>query len=155
MKVTRVPLLALLVGSAILAPGSSTATGFFGKSGFLRVTKQCAGFTGNPGSHCTILSANIPEIPVDAKIYYSQPGGIPGLGLDSNVVLDDGNGNRAVGRCTLDLTYAGICTFSGGTGRFAGFNARVDVTPPSDGVTWKWLGTYEFESVGISWPRPR
>ena len=40
---------------------------------------------------------------------------IPAGMLDSNVVLDAGNGNRAVGRCTLDLvTGLGLCTFSDG-----------------------------------------
>ncbi len=48
--------------------------------------------------------------------------------LDSNVVLDAVTGNRAVGRCTLDFqTFLGLCTFSDGTGKFAGFEARVDV----------------------------
>jgi hypothetical protein len=65
--------------------------------------------------------------------------------LDSNVVLDAGSGNRAVGRCTLDLgTGLGLCTFSDGIGQFAGFRARVDVTPPTDGLHWHWNGTYSF-----------
>jgi len=155
MRVTRITALtALLAGVAVVAPGTSTAT--FGRSGFLRVTKECSGFTDQPGSHCTVVSANIPEIPAGAKIYYGQPAGIPGVGMDSNVVLDAGKGNKAVGRCTLDeATGVGICTFSDGTGRLAGFKARVDVSPPTDGVNWKWHGTYEFESVGISWPWPR
>jgi hypothetical protein len=67
--------------------------------------------------------------------------------LDSNVVLDAGNGNRAVGRCTLDgTTGLGLCTFSDGLGRFAGFQARVDVTY-TGGADWELNGTYSFERV--------
>jgi hypothetical protein len=152
MKATRMSLLALsLVGAAALAPGA-TASDRFQRSGFLKVTKECTGFTGQAGSFCTITSASIPGIPVGAKVYYSQPEGVPGLGLDSNVVLDAGGGNRAMGRCTLDTSLQGLCTFSDGIGDLAGFTARVDVTT-TDYVNWTWLGTYEFKDVGIGWPR--
>jgi hypothetical protein len=157
MKVTRASLFALmpLIGAAALTPGASAASEYFAKSGFLRVTKECSGFTGDPGSFCEVTSSSTPAIPVGSKIYYGQPGGLPGVGLDSNVVLDGGDGNRAVGRCTLDFsTGTGLCTFSDGTGKLAGFTARVDVST-KDGLNWQWLGTYEFESLGIGWPLPR
>jgi hypothetical protein len=58
------------------------------------------------------------EIKVGSRVYYDQTAGIPAGLLDSIVVLDAGNGNRAVGRCNLDLTTArGLCTFSDRTGR--------------------------------------
>ena len=64
--------------------------------------------------------------------------------LDSNIVLDAGDGNRAVGHCTLDLvTRLGLCTFSDGTGELAGFHARVDVSHLG-GRDWAWDGTYSF-----------
>jgi hypothetical protein len=82
---------------------------------------------------------------VGAKVIYDQAAGIPAGVLDSNVVLDAGGGSRAVGRCTLDLTTGlGLCAFSDGTGGLAGFHARADVTPPTDGVNWHWEGTYGF-----------
>ena len=81
------------------------------------------------GSFCTITSSNLSRILVGSTIVYDQAAGIPAGMLDSNVVLDAGNGNRAVGRCTLDFsTGLGLCTFSDGTGRFAGFQARVEVS---------------------------
>jgi hypothetical protein len=41
----------------------------------------------------------------------------------------------------------GLCTFSDGTGRFAGFNARVQVSPPPDAQDdWHWEGTYSFSA---------
>lgn len=148
MKTTRVPLaiLGLLVGVGVLAPGSSPLSASFGRSGFLQVEKECSEYQGQPGQFCTITLSNISEITPDSKVFYTQPAGIPAGVLDSNVVLDAGDGNRAVGRCTLDLTTGlGLCTFSDGTGRLAGFHARVDVTPPSyEGDDWHWRGTYEF-----------
>ena len=115
----------------------------------LRVTKECSEYTGAAGSFCTITSSNLGRIKVGSRVYYDQPVGIPAGLLDSNVVLDAGNGNRAVGRCTLDLTTGlGLCTFSDGTGRFAGFNARVRVTPPASAEDdWHWDGTYSFSSL--------
>jgi hypothetical protein len=112
------------------------------------VTKECSQYFGNAGEFCTITSSNLRTIKVGSRVYYDQPVGIPAGLLDSNVVLDAGNGNRAVGRCTLDLTTGlGLCTFSDGTGRFAGFNARVRVSPPTATEDWRWDGTYSFSPL--------
>jgi hypothetical protein len=112
----------------------------------LHVTKECSKDTGEPGSFCTITSSNLPRIKVGSRVYYYQSP-IVSTGLqDSNVVLDAGNGNRAVGRCTVELATAfGLCTFSDGMGRFDGFSARVRVSPDDDGVHYHWDGTYSFD----------
>ena len=148
MNTTRVPLaiLGLLVAVAVLAPGTAPLSASLGRSGSLRVDKECSEYLGQPGQFCTITSSNISAITPDSKVFYTQPAGIPAGMLDSNVVLDAGDGSRAVGRCTLDLTTGlGLCTFSDGTGRLAGFHARVDVTPPRGaGDDWHWRGTYQF-----------
>jgi hypothetical protein len=120
------------------------------RNGQLHVTKECSANQGLAGQFCTITSSNLAEIKVGSKVIYDQPAGIPTGLLDSNVVLDAGGGNRAVGRCTLDLANGlGLCTFSDGTGTFAGFQARVDVSPPppTDGVNWHWNGTYSFKAL--------
>jgi hypothetical protein len=112
------------------------------RNGQLHVTKECSQDKGAAGDHCTITSSNLAEIKVGSKVFYDQAAGIPTGLLDSNVVLDAGNGNRAVGRCTLDLTTGlGLCTFSDGTGQFARFTARVDVDCRSG---CRWDGTYSF-----------
>jgi hypothetical protein len=151
MKTTRVPLaiLGLLVGVAVLAPSTASVSASSGRSGFLHVDKECSEYEGQPGQFCTITSSNLSAITPGAKVVYTQPAGIPAGVLDSNVLLDAGDGNRAIGRCTVDAaTGLGLCTFSDGTGRFAGFHARVDVTPPrNDGDDWHWRGTYGWESV--------
>jgi hypothetical protein len=110
----------------------------------LHATKECSQYTGAAGSFCTITSSNLPEIKVGSRVIYDQAAGIPAGVLDSNVVLDAGDGDRALGRCTLDFaTGLGLCTFSDGTGRFTGFHARVDVSHLG-GRDWAWDGTYSF-----------
>jgi hypothetical protein len=108
----------------------------------LHVTKECSQDLGRAGDFCTITSSNLAEIKVGSRVYYDQALGIPTGLLDSNVIVDAGSGNRAVGRCTLDLsTGLGLCTFSDGTGQFTGFHARVDVDCRSG---CRWDGTYSF-----------
>jgi len=128
-----------------LSPGAASASASSAKKGDLHVTKECSEYTGAAGDFCTITSSNLAAIGVDSKVIYDLAAGIPTGLLDSDVVLDAGNGNRAVGHCTLDLgTGFGLCTFSDGTGQFTGFHARVEVSPPTDGLNWHWDGTYSF-----------
>src|SRR5262245_59037326 len=109
----------------------------------VHITKECSQYTGVAGSFCTITSSDLSLIGVGSSVFYDQAAGIPAGLLDSNIVLDAGNGNRALGRCTLDLgSGLGRCTFSDGTGDLRGIHAQFDVTPPSDGVHWHWDGTY-------------
>jgi len=37
-----------------------------------------------------------------------------------------------------------VCAFRGGTGKFTGFQASVDVTANEDFSIWYWNGTYSF-----------
>jgi hypothetical protein len=145
-KITRLVATAVVAGFAALTPASSVGVASVSASagkGDLHVTKECSQYNGTAGSFCTITSSNLTKILVGSKVFYDQAAGIPTGLLDSNVVLDAGNGDRAVGRCTLDLsTGLGLCTFSDGTGRFTGFQARVEVSYL--GPEWAWHGTYSF-----------
>jgi hypothetical protein len=68
--------------------------------------------------------------------------------LDSNVILDAGSDNRAIGRCTFDLTTnLGLCTFSDGTGDLSGFHARINVDCTPGPSACALNGTYGFHSV--------
>ena len=112
------------------------------RSGDLHVTKECSAYKGLAGDFCTITSSNIEEIEAGAKIIYAEAAG-EGT-LDTDVVLDAGSGNTAKGHVVLDLAANnGTATFSGGTGKFVGFEAHADVTADSDGL-WHWEGTYSF-----------
>jgi hypothetical protein len=118
------------------------------RSGALHVNKECSEYTGLAGSFCTITSSNIKAIEVGSKVFYAQA---MGADLDSDVVLDvPGPGdNKAFGHCQLDgQTGLGLCTFSGGTGKFSTFQARANVTPPDPDdpqQNWHWDGTYSFD----------
>jgi hypothetical protein len=142
---TQLVMLASFVILALsLSWGAISVLASNGKSGSLHVTKDCPEYTGLAGDHCTIASSDLAEIAVGSKIYYDQAAGIPTGLLDSNVVLDAGNGDRAVGRCTFDLsTGHGLCTFSNGMGRLAGFTAEAKVACLV-GTLCTVDGTYKF-----------
>ena len=150
----RLAILGLLVAVAVVAPDTSSVSASLGRSGALHVDKNCTDYHGQPGEFCTVTSSSLSEIAPGAKVVYTQPAGIPAGMLDSNVLLDTGEGSRAIGRCTLDfMTGRGLCTFTDGTGSFAGFHARVEVSPPaSEGDDWHWRGTYGFRE-GAARPR--
>ena len=78
-------------------------------------------------------------------MFYDQAAGVPEGMLDSNVILDAGHGNRAVGRCTLDAaTFLVVCKFSAGTVKLAGFHATVYISF-RDGQ-FAWDGSYRFST---------
>jgi len=73
-------------------------------------------------------------------MFYDQAAGVPSGMLDSNIVLDAGGGNGAVGRCTLDFsTERGLCTLSDGTGQLA--------VSHLGGTLWALNGTYSFNPL--------
>ena len=129
MKTHRRPLVASVVIAGFVALTLALCTGGASvsasernrRNGQLHATKECSPVHG----HCRILlHDHVLEPPGDQgriEIFYDQAGGVPTGMLDSNIVLDAGDGDRAVGRCTLDFaTGLGLCTFSDGTGRLAG-----------------------------------
>ena len=114
------------------------------RSGALHVTKECSQYTRLAGGFCTITSSNLPQIEVGSKVIYKIASGA--TVLDSDVKLDPpGPGNNtAFGHCHLDLASGvGLCTFSGGTGKFTHFQARADVSSLGR-PNWAWNGTYSF-----------
>jgi hypothetical protein len=117
----------------VAAPVSASSA----RNGQLHATKDCSTYTGLAGDHCTITASNLAEVTIGSPIFYDQAAGIPTGLLDSNVVLDAGNGNRATG--------LGLCTFSDGTGQLAGFTARVNVS--CSGILCALDGTYRFKPL--------
>jgi hypothetical protein len=110
----------------------------------LHVTKECSEYTGAAGSFCTITSTNLALIKVGSKVVYATAAGP--TGLDSDIVLEmpGPEASRALGHCALNAaTGRGLCTLTGGTGKFTVFNARVDVSYLG-GPNWAWEGTYSF-----------
>ena len=123
------------------APSLSASSG---RRGAFHVTKECSTYTGQAGDHCTVIASDLKAIEVGTRFVYAQAV-VNGV-LDSSVVLDPpgpGN-NKAFGHCRLDLaTGLGLCTFSGGTGKFTWFHGSADVSCP-DGLNCAVEGTYSF-----------
>ena len=137
---------ALLVSSTAPA-GVRSQAGNSPRSGALHATKECSQYNGQAGSFCTITSSNLNAIDVGSKVIYAQPAGA--AGLDSDVVLYTGPGNSASGHVTLSFaTLSGVVTFSGGTGKFSGFEASAIVTYNPTTNLWYWDGTYSFNPPG-------
>ena len=68
----RARVLAALFTAVIVVP-SALASAAGPRSGDLHATKNCRGFTGDPGSYCVITSSNLPQIEVGTRINYLQP----------------------------------------------------------------------------------
>jgi hypothetical protein len=135
---------AMIAALAVLAP-SAAASGGGHHARDLHVTKECSAYTHLAGGFCTITSSNLAAIPVGSKVIYEHD--LVGLVLDTDITLDPpGPGAVAFGHVHLDLVAkVGSAVFTGGTGKLAGFNASVAVTPDA-GVPfgWRWDGTYTF-----------
>jgi hypothetical protein len=147
MKDTRIHSLVvrLLVALfVILTLSLSASASDSERSGRVHLIKNTSEYTGLPGAFATITESNLAEIPIGSKVFFDQAVDIPTGLLDSNIVLDAGNGNRAVGRCTLDLTtLIGLCTFSDGIGTLAGFHSRL-VESYVSGSDFDLRGVYYF-----------
>jgi hypothetical protein len=104
-----------------------------------------------PGGYCLITESSL-KILRGAKVYYTAAlvaGGV----LTSPVTLraTDRRGSTATGQCTYNLPTPttpghGLCVYSSGTGRLAGFHATVVVGPPIAGQrVYALTGTYWFD----------
>ena len=128
--------------SATTGPSGLAAP--FPRSGELHVVKECSQYAGQAGQFCTITSSNLAEIEKGSRVIYASNLAFPLLDTDVVLELPGPGNNRAFGHCRLDLiTNVGLCTFSGGTGKFTHFSARADVSYLG-GPNWAWNGTYTF-----------
>ncbi len=129
------------------AVASSSASSV--RSGTLHAVKECSGFTGGPGSFCEITESNVKEIEVGSRIYYLNPMAVfTTAGTDVILDLPGPGSNAAYGHCALNAAVGvGLCTFSGGTGKFTHFNGSFVVSDPSAG-SWDLNGAYSFGNNG-------
>ena len=117
------------------------------REGALHAVKDCSAYTGQAGSSCILTSSNLKQIPAGSRVVYEKALGA--TSLDTDIILyPPGNGNNAAfGHVVLDLvTRTGVATLSGGTGKFRGFRARVDISY-LEGRTWAWDGRYSFTDL--------
>lgn len=116
-----------------------------GRTGSLDLTKECSEYKGLAGDHCTITVSNVDGIEPGAPVVYASGAGEGSL--DSDIVLEAGEGSSATGHGSLDLgAGTGTITFSGGTGKLAGFEATAAVSADAEGL-WHWHGTYSFSEM--------
>lgn len=114
------------------------------RSGVLSVTKECSQYQGQAGGFCTITSSSLKAIKPGSRVVYAKAAGA--TGLDTDIVLDSGPGNRAFGHVILDfVTGTGTVTLNGGTGHFRHFRAEADVSDAGGG-NWAWDGTYRLST---------
>ncbi len=147
MTHTKAALGLLLAVFAAAALAVASFAGSSARSGELHATKECSQYFGQAGQFCTITSSDVNAIDTGMNVVYASA--VVGASLDSDLVLDGPGDNNASGHVTLDLaTQTGIVTFSGGTGRFKGFHARVVVTFSKNDNLWHWDGTYSFTPPG-------
>jgi hypothetical protein len=139
-------LLAVIMVGAFATAGSAENTGT-PRSGQLHVTKECSQYTGQAGGFCTITGSNLNAIRPGMKVIYASALAFPTL--DSDLVLAGPGHNDAYGHVKLDLnSFTGPLTFSGGTGRFRGFHARLTVSCAPGGSPCAWDGPYKFTPPG-------
>lgn len=120
------------------------------RSGPLHVTKECTQYTRLAGGFCTITSSSLKQIAVGTKVIYLLASG-PTV-LDTDVILQPPKGKSvAYGHVVLALAAGvGHVTITGGTGKFRGLEASVDVARVGEPAlrTWNWDGTYRFRGHG-------
>ncbi len=126
--------------------GASSALADSPRGGTITVVKNCAGFVLTPPT-CIITASDARVMPVGTVITYLQPGNLL-TPAGSDVVITTPHGSsKAFGNCALSpVTFGGVCTLNGGTGKFRSFHAHVVVTylGGADGNDWGWFGTYSF-----------
>jgi hypothetical protein len=119
------------------------------REGTFHGVKECSGFTGGAGSFCEIQLSNVRQIPTGSHIIYLNPAAVfTPTGTD--VILADlpQGTNAAFGHCALNAAIGrGLCTFSGGTGKFKQFRASFTVSAPKD-LSWQLDGPYSFGDDG-------
>ncbi len=143
-------LLAVVMVAAFATAGAATGSP---RSGQLHVEKECSEFSGLPGGFCTITASNLNAIDPGMKVIYTNPH-VVGTVLSSDLYVDGPANNDAYGHVDLDLApgpnqFGGPLHFFGGTGRFTGFEATINVTcDQPNGSPCAWDGPYSFTPAG-------
>jgi hypothetical protein len=135
---------------AFATAGSAENTGT-PRSGHLLVTKECPHID---QGYCTITGSNLNAIKPGMDVVYTDlTVGVDNV-LRSHLFIDGPGNNDAYGYVELDVApgpnqFSGPLHLSGGTGRFSGFHADVDVTcDQPNGTPCVWDGTFSFTPPG-------
>jgi len=102
------------------------------------------------GGYCLITQSTL-KILMGAKVYYTKATVVAGvLRSPVRLVATDRRGSTATGQCTYyrPAFYPpghGLCTYWAGTGKLAGFHARVMVGAPISAGVFPLSATYWFD----------
>lgn len=120
----------------------------FPRAGTFHAHKNCDQYSGLAGGFCTLTESTLKQIPVGTKVVYASAATPTALSSDVMLVSPNPGNNVALGHVELNrVTRTGTATFSGGTGKFQHFSARVTITFLSP-RNWSWDGTYSFSDEG-------
>jgi hypothetical protein len=102
-----------------------------------------------PGGFCLITKSSF-KILQGAKVYYTDAHVVDNV-LKSPVTLraTDKQRSTAMGRCTFYIaTNTGLCVYSSGTDKLAGFHATIVVGPTTKSNVYTLAGMYWFDRDG-------
>jgi hypothetical protein len=138
-------ILAVAVAGVLTIATAASSAPSSPRRGILHLTKECSQYTGAAGSFCTVTASNLDAIPVGTKDVAVDAANADGS-LDTDIVFYTRGHNMAFGHVVIAAPPAevGRVTFSGGTGQFRTFRAKLVLRCPLTGVTCTLDGPYSF-----------
>jgi hypothetical protein len=150
MAIVITTLTALMLVVTVLAASSASAAETKTFTGQKNCSTAVTISPPAPGGYCLITQSSL-KILLGAKVYYTDAKVVAGV-LTSPVTLKaiDKRGSTATGQCTYYIAAFfppghGLCTYSSGTGKLAGFHARLVVGPPTSPGVFSLRGMYWFD----------
>ena len=141
---TAVVLLAAMSATSALAAETKTFTGQKNCSTAVKISPP------NPHGYCLITESSL-KILRGANVFYTDAH-VVNYVLKSPVTLRaiDERGSTAAGQCTYYQPKGhppghGLCVYTSGTGKLAGFHATIVVGPPTSPGVFSLKGTYWFD----------
>jgi hypothetical protein len=128
---------AILIAAPCVADGAAKMHPF-------SLSLSCDEWTSEEPSFCSVIESNVVALKKGTKILFYGPVVDRTSFSSSNVVLDDGVGDTAIGNCIMDYeAMKGMCAFHAGNGSVAGFTAIAEASTDDDRV-WHWNGSYSL-----------
>jgi hypothetical protein len=141
---TAVAIVALMSALSASAAETKTFTGQKNCSTAVTISPP------KPGGYCLITESTL-KILRGASVFYTDAHVVNHV-LLSPVTLraTDERGSTATGHCIYFQAAAyppghGLCEYTSGTGKLAGFHARIVVGPPTSPGVFSLVGTYWFD----------
>ena len=129
----------LVVAAAILALTFAVPSVSASTQKAFHLDKTCSGDSSEPlGYVCTVAHSDFAWIPAGTKVHYISQNETEDV-VQATITIKNGSTN---GVCVWRGPVNAVCTFGPGTGRFAQFHLKVDVTANAVQSVWYWDGAY-------------